>query len=39
MQKNKKSYTKEFKFKVALEMIKGDLSIPEISARYQFQDL
>ena len=35
MQKNKKSYTKEFKFKVALEMIKGDLSIPEISARYQ----
>ena len=35
MSKNKKSYTKEFKFKVAIEMIKGDLTIPEISTRYQ----
>ena len=25
-----KSYTKEFKFKVAVEMIKGDLTIAEI---------
>ena len=25
-----KSYTKEFKFKVAIEMVKGDLTIAEI---------
>ena len=30
-----KSYKSEFKFKVALEMIKGDLTISEIISRYQ----
>lgn len=35
MSKNQKSYTKDFKFKVAVEMLKGDLTIPEISAKYQ----
>jgi len=30
-----KSYTKEFKFKVAVEMIKGDLTIAEIISKYQ----
>jgi transposase-like protein len=30
-----KSYTKEFKFKVAIEMIKGDLTIAEIISKYQ----
>lgn len=30
-----KSYKSEFKFKVALEMIKGDLTINEIISRYQ----
>jgi transposase len=31
----RKSYTKEFKFKVAIEMIKGDLTIAEIISKYQ----
>ena len=30
-----KSYTKEFKFRVAIEMIKGDLTIAEIISKYQ----
>ena len=30
-----KSYKSEFKFKVALEMIKGDLTMSEIISRYQ----
>ena len=30
-----KSYTNEFKFKVAIEMIKGDLTIAEIISKYQ----
>ena len=30
-----KSYTSEFKFKVAVEMIKGDLTIAEIISKYQ----
>lgn len=30
-----KSYTSEYKFKVALEMIKGDLTIAEIISKYQ----
>ena len=30
-----KSYKSEFKFKVTLEMIKGDLTINEIISRYQ----
>ena len=30
-----KSYTNEFKFKVALETIKGDLTIAEIISKYQ----
>ena len=30
-----KSYSKEFKFKVAIEMIKGDLTIAEIVSKYQ----
>ena len=30
-----KSYTNDFKFKVALEMIKGDLTIAEIISKYQ----
>lgn len=30
-----KSYSKEFKFKVALEMVRGDLSIAEIISKYQ----
>ena len=30
-----KSYSKEFKFKVALEMVKGDLSTAEIVSKYQ----
>jgi transposase-like protein len=30
-----KSYTNEFKFKVAVEMIKGDLTIAEIISKYQ----
>ena len=34
MKKNK-SYTSEYKFKVALEMIKGDLTIAEIISKYQ----
>ncbi len=34
MNKNK-SYSKEFKFKVAIEMIKGDLTIAEIVSKYQ----
>lgn len=34
MRKNK-SYSKEFKFKVAIEMLKGDLTIAEIVSRYQ----
>jgi transposase len=34
MNKNK-SYSGEFKFKVALEMIRGDLTIAEIISKYQ----
>ena len=30
----KKTYPKEFKFKVALEMIRGDLTIAEITSKY-----
>ena len=30
-----KSYTKEFKFKVVIEMIKRDLTIAEIISKYQ----
>lgn len=30
-----KSYTNAFKFKVAIEMIKGDLTIGEIISKYQ----
>ena len=30
-----KSYKNDFKFKVAIEMIKGDLTIAEIISRYQ----
>lgn len=30
-----KSYNSEFKFKVALEMVKGDLTITEIISKYQ----
>jgi transposase-like protein len=30
-----KNYSKDFKFKVALEMIKGDLTIREIISKYQ----
>ncbi|MSO14664.1 transposase [Rickettsiales endosymbiont of Trichoplax sp. H2] len=30
-----KTYSKEFKFKVAIEMIKGDLTIEEIISKYQ----
>lgn len=30
-----KSYTNEFKFKVSIEMIKGDLTIAEIISKYQ----
>ena len=30
-----KSYPKEYKFKVAIEMIKGDLTIAEIISKYQ----
>lgn len=30
-----RSYTNEFKFKVAIEMIKGDLTIAEIISKYQ----
>ena len=30
-----KSYTSEFKFKIALEMIRGDLTIAEIISKYQ----
>lgn len=30
-----KSYSKEFKFKVSLEMIRGDLSLAEIISKYQ----
>ena len=31
----KKSYSNEFKFKVALEMVRGDLTISEIISKYQ----
>jgi len=31
----KKNYSNAFKFKVALEMIKGDLTIPELISKYQ----
>ena len=34
MSKNK-SYSGEFKFKVALEMIRGDLTLAEITSKYQ----
>lgn len=30
-----KNYSNDFKFKVALEMIKGDLTITEIISKYQ----
>jgi transposase len=30
-----KSYSNEFKFKVALEMLRGDLTITEIISKYQ----
>ncbi|MEO0347970.1 MAG: hypothetical protein AAF153_01315, partial [Pseudomonadota bacterium] len=30
-----KNYSKEFKFKVSLEMIRGDLTIAEIIAKYE----
>ncbi|MDF2966082.1 MAG: transposase [Rickettsiaceae bacterium] len=30
-----KSYSNEFKFKVALELIKGDLTVAEVVSRYQ----
>ena len=33
--KKQKSYSSEFKFKVALEMIRGDLTIAEIISKYQ----
>ena len=33
--KKQKSYSSEFKFKVSLEMIKGDLTIAEIISKYQ----
>lgn len=33
--KKQKSYRSEFKFKVALEMIKGDLTIAEVISKYQ----
>ena len=32
---SKKNYTNEFKFKVAIEMIKGDLTMAEIISKYQ----
>ena len=35
MSKNKKSYSNEFKFKVSLEMVRGDLTIAEIISKYQ----
>ncbi|MDF3048023.1 MAG: hypothetical protein K0R73_1141 [Candidatus Midichloriaceae bacterium] len=31
----RKSYSKEFKFKVAIEAIKGDLTIAEMVSKYQ----
>jgi transposase len=31
----RKSYSKEFKFKVAIEAIKGDMTIAEIVSKYQ----
>lgn len=34
MSKNK-SYSNEFKFKVALEMVRGDLTLAEIISKYQ----
>lgn len=34
MSKNK-NYSKEYKFKVVLEMLKGDLSLAEIISKYQ----
>ena len=34
MSKNK-SYSNEFKFKVALEMVRGDLTLVEIISKYQ----
>jgi transposase len=30
-----KSYTNEFKFKVSLEMVRGDLTMAEIISKYQ----
>lgn len=33
--RKQKSYSKEFKFKVAIEMVKGDLTIAEIISKYQ----
>ena len=34
MKKNK-NYSKEYKFKVALEMIRGDLTVAELISKYQ----
>lgn len=34
----RKTHSKEFKFKVALEAIRGDLTIAEIVSRYQVAD-
>ena len=33
--RKQKSYSKEFKYKVAIEMVKGDLTIAEIISKYQ----
>ena len=33
--KKQRSYTSEYKFKVAIEMVKGDLTIAEIISKYQ----
>ena len=33
--KKQKNYSQEFKFKVAIEMIRGDLTIAEIVSKYQ----
>ena len=32
---SKKIYNKEFKFKVAIEMVRGDLTVAEICAKYE----
>lgn len=35
MSNKNKSYSGEFKFKVALEMVRGDLTLAEITSKYQ----